>query len=104
MKKVFLGLLLAVISVSAKAQTTEKTDDMALRWLMLRGIVAIPKSTHKERMMQNFDILDFSLTDEEMAQIATLNQYDEGTVNFNDPEFIKYLIGDIRVEIYGDFG
>lgn len=71
-------------------------SQVALRWLMLRGIVAIPKSTHKERMMQNFDILDFSLTDEEMAQIATLNQHDEGTVNFNDPKFIKYLI-----ETYG---
>lgn len=45
-----------------------------------------------------------SLTDEQMGQIAMLNRHDGGTVNFNDPEFIRYLIGDIRVEIYGDFG
>ena len=68
----------------------------ALRWLTQRGIVAIPKSTHIERMRQNLDVLDFRLTDEEMARIATLNQHDTGTVDFNDPQFIKYLI-----ETYG---
>lgn len=71
-------------------------SQVALRWLTLRGIVAIPKSTHKERMVQNLDIFDFRLTDEEMAKIAMLNQHDEGTVNFNDPKFIKFLI-----ETYG---
>ena len=68
----------------------------ALRWLTQRGIVAIPKSSHKERMAQNFDIFDFSLTPEEMAQISSLNQHDTGTVNFADPQFVKYLI-----ETYG---
>ena len=68
----------------------------ALRWLTQRGIVAIPKSTHIERMRQNLDVLDFRLSDEEMARIATLNQHDTGTVDFNDPQFIKYLI-----ETYG---
>ena len=65
---------------------------VALRWLTQRGIVAIPKSSHKERMAQNFDIFDFSLTLDEMAQIATMNQHDAGTVNFSDPQFVKYLI------------
>ncbi|MBP5306467.1 MAG: aldo/keto reductase [Paludibacteraceae bacterium] len=65
---------------------------VALRWLTQRGIVAIPKSSHKERMEQNFDIFDFTLTASEMAQIATMNQHDAGTVNFGDPEFVKYLI------------
>ena len=65
---------------------------VALRWLTQRGIVAIPKSTHKERMKQNFDLFDFSLTDEDMAQIAKMNQHDTGTINFGDPQFVKYLI------------
>ena len=69
---------------------------VALRWLTQRGIVAIPKSTHKERMEQNFNIFDFTLTAEEMTQIATLNQHDTGTINFQDPQFVKYLI-----ETYG---
>ena len=69
---------------------------VALRWLTQRGIVAIPKSSHRERMSQNFNIFDFSLTHEEMTQIATLNQHDQGTVNFSDMQFVKYLI-----ETYG---
>lgn len=66
---------------------------VALRWLTQRGIVAIPKSTHVERMRQNLDIFDFTLTDEEMKRIATLNCHDAGTVNFGDPQFVKFLIG-----------
>ena len=47
-------------------------------------------------MRQNFDIFDFSLTADEMAQIATMNQYDTGNIDFADPQFVKYLI-----ETYG---
>lgn len=69
---------------------------VALRWLTRRGIVAIPKSSHRERMAQNFDIFDFTLSPEEMQLIAALNQHDTGTINFSDPQFVKYLI-----ETYG---
>ena len=69
---------------------------VALRWLTQRGIVAIPKSSHRERMEQNFDIFDFSLTPEEMDRMASMNQNDMGTINFADPQFVKYLI-----ETYG---
>jgi diketogulonate reductase-like aldo/keto reductase len=65
---------------------------VALRWLTQHSIVAIPKSTHKERMVQNIDIFDFTLTDDDMAQIATMNRHDTGTINFGDPQFVKYLI------------
>ena len=69
---------------------------VARRWLTQRGIVAIPKSSHKERMAQNIDIFDFTLSDEDMTQIAAMNQHDAGTRNFGDPQFMKYLI-----ETYG---
>jgi len=78
------------------AKYNKTAAQVALRWLTQRGIVAIPKSSHKERMAQNIDIFDFSLTDEEMAQIAAMNQHDAGTRNFGDPQFVKYLI-----ETYG---
>ena len=65
---------------------------VALRWLTQRGIVAIPKSVHVERMQQNFDIFDFSLTTDEMTQVATLNQQDAGFIDFNSLSFVKYLI------------
>ena len=69
---------------------------VALRWLTQRGIVAIPKSSHKERMAQNLNIFDFTLTQEEMKQIASLNQSDTGFINFSDMQFVKRLI-----ETYG---
>ena len=74
------------------AKYGKSAAQVALRWLTQRGIVAIPKSSHKERMAQNFDIFDFILSDDDMAQIAQLNQHDTGTINFGDPRFVKYLI------------
>ncbi len=78
------------------ARYGKSAAQVALRWLTQRGIVAIPKSSHKERMAQNFNIFDFTLSEEEMRQIASLNQHDTGTINFQDPQFVKYLI-----ETYG---
>ena len=69
---------------------------VALRWLTQRNIVAIPKSSHKERMAQNLDIFDFTLDQKEMKQIASLNQSDSGFINFSDMQFVKHLI-----ETYG---
>jgi len=74
------------------AKYNKSAAQVALRWLTQRGIVAIPKSSHKERMEQNLNVLDFTLTAEEMAAIAGLNEHDSGLVNFGDPQFVKYLI------------
>ena len=71
-------------------------SQVALRWLTQRGIVAIPKSSHKERMEQNIDIFDFTLSDADREQIAGMNQMDTGNINFADMNFVKYLI-----ETYG---
>ena len=90
------GIIKSELLGSIGAKYGKTASQVALRWLTQRGIVAIPKSTHKERMAQNLEIFDFSLTDEEMAQIATMNQHDTGTVNFHDMQFVKYLI-----ETYG---
>jgi len=73
------------------AKYNKSAAQVALRWLT-RGIVAIPKSSHKERMEQNLNVLDYTLTAEEMAAIAGLNEHDSGLVNFGDPQFVKYLI------------
>lgn len=74
------------------AKYGKSAAQVALRWLTQRGIVAIPKSSHKERMVQNLNVFDFTLNDEELAQIAQLNQQDTGNINFGDPQFVKYLI------------
>jgi diketogulonate reductase-like aldo/keto reductase len=90
------GIVKSEMLANIGAKYGKSAAQVALRWLTQRGIVAIPKSSHKERMAQNFEIFDFSLTAEEMAQIATMNQYDTGNINFSDPQFVKYLI-----ETYG---
>lgn len=61
-----------------------------LRWNVQRGVVVIPKSVHKERIEENFNIWDFALTDEEMAKISALDMGYEGTaVKHFDPEFVR---------------
>ena len=66
---------------------------VALRWNTQRGVSIIPKSVHVERMEQNFDIWDFSLTDEEMAKISAKDLGHSEIVNHDDPKFIKMLLG-----------
>ena len=90
------GIVQSELLAEIGSKYGKSAAQVALRWLTQRGIVAIPKSSHKERMAQNLDIFDFKLTTEDMAQIATMNQHDTGTVNFQDPQFVKYLI-----ETYG---
>ena len=90
------GIVKSDVLAGIGAKYGKSAAQVALRWLTQRGIVAIPKSSHKERMAQNFNIFDFTLTADEMAQIATMNQHDAGTINFSDPQFVKYLI-----ETYG---
>ncbi|HCT91492.1 MAG TPA: 2,5-diketo-D-gluconic acid reductase [Lachnospiraceae bacterium] len=66
---------------------------VALRWNTQRGVVVIPKSVHRERMQQNMDIWDFSLTDDEMKEIAALDMGHSEIVNHDDPGFVKMLHG-----------
>ena len=64
---------------------------VALRWNIQRGVVVIPKTVHRERMEQNFDIWDFSLNKDEMKKIDTLDVGHSNIVDHNNPEFIKML-------------
>lgn len=66
---------------------------VALRWNAQRGVVIIPKSTHRERMEQNFDIWDFSLSAGDMAEIARLDLGHSEIVSHYDPAFVKMLHG-----------
>ena len=86
------GIVKSELLAAIGAKYNKTAAQVALRWLTQRGIVAIPKSSHKERMAQNIDIFDFSLSDDDMAQIAKMNQHDAGTRDFGDPQFVKYLI------------
>lgn len=64
---------------------------VALRYLIQRNVVVIPKTVTKERMIQNFDVFDFALTDEDMDAILTLNQGESLFFSHYDPDLVKTL-------------
>lgn len=76
------------------AASHEKTvSQVVLRWNTQRGVVVIPKSTHKERIEENFNIWDFALSEEEMKQISSLNMGYGGTrTKHFDPDFVRQVL------------
>ncbi len=66
---------------------------VALRWLTQRGIIIIPKSVHIERMEQNLDIFDFTLSDEDIAKIATLDTGKSVFFDHHAPDVVKMFMG-----------
>ena len=67
-------------------------QQVALRYLVQRDIIAIPKSTHVERMKQNLDVFDFALTPEEMESIRPLDKPAGFRWSHRDPELVKFLL------------
>ena len=65
----------------------------ALRFLLQRGVVIIPKSTHKERMVENLNIFDFELTADEMARIEALDTKQSLFFDHHDAEVTKMFMG-----------
>ena len=65
---------------------------VVLRWNAQRGVSIIPKSVKVERMQQNIDIWDFTLTDEEMAAVAAKDLGHSEIVNHDDPAFVKFVL------------
>ena len=70
---------------------------VVLRWLIQRGVVAIPKSVRKDRMAENFAVFDFELSAEDVAAIATLDQGASSFFDHRDPAMVKWL-GTRRLE------
>ncbi|SEH83919.1 Aldo/keto reductase family protein [Ruminococcus flavefaciens] len=66
---------------------------IALKWNAQRGVSILPKSVHVERMEQNFDIWDFTLSDEDMQKIAALDLGHSEIVDHSDPAFVKIING-----------
>lgn len=64
---------------------------VVLRWNVQRGVVIIPKSVHKERIVENLSIWDFSLSDEEMKMIAALDLGHSEIIDHSSPENAKWL-------------
>ncbi|MCL6586299.1 MAG: aldo/keto reductase [Anoxybacillus sp.] len=79
------------VLVSIAKKHNKSVAQVILRWLTQRGIVAIPKSVHKERIVENFQIFDFELDQEDMNKIATLDTKQSLFFSHRDPEMVKWL-------------
>lgn len=64
---------------------------VVLRWLIQRGVVAIPKSVHEERIVENFDVFDFELSADEMETISELDEDESLFFSHRDPEMVKQI-------------
>ena len=63
----------------------------ALRFLLQKDIVVIPKSVHKDRMVQNLDIFDFSLSDSEMKELEGLDEKESLFFSHYDPKMVEWF-------------
>lgn len=84
--------------VSLAKKNNKSVAQVILRWLTQRGVVAIPKSVHKERIIDNFNIFDFDLSHDDMEIIASLDTKRSCFFSHNDPEIVK-RIGTVRLDI-----
>lgn len=87
------GIFTAPTIASIGSRYGKSNGQVILRWLLQRGIVVIPKSVHRARMEENFDVFDFHLTDEEMALMAGLDRKQSQFFDHRDPAAIEAIFG-----------
>ncbi|UPM55805.1 aldo/keto reductase [Gottfriedia acidiceleris] len=79
------------VLVSIAKKHNKSVAQIVLRWLTQRGVIAIPKSVRKERIIENFNIFDFDLSQEDMDQIAKLDMKESLFFSHRDPEMVKWI-------------
>ncbi|WP_336780084.1 aldo/keto reductase [Paenibacillus illinoisensis] len=72
-------------------QYNKSTAQVALRFLIQRGVVVIPKTVNKDRMVQNFNVFDFRLTAQDMKKIAALDTEQSAFFSHYDPQTVEFL-------------
>ena len=85
-----------LLSIAAKHK--KSVAQVILRWLVQRGIIALSKSTRKERMMENISVFDFELSAEDMAAITTLDTKTSSFFDHRDPEKVRWL-GERKLDV-----
>ncbi|KAF4326011.1 hypothetical protein G195_000276 [Phytophthora kernoviae 00238/432] len=79
------------VLVSIAEKVNKSVAQVVLRWLTQREIVVIPKSVRRERMVENFNIFDFELSQHDMESITALDTKQSLFFSHNDPEMVKWL-------------
>lgn len=79
------------VLLSLAAKHGKSVAQVILRWLTQRSVVAIPKSVHKERIAENFNVLNFELSAEDMSAIAALDSRQSAFFDHRDPAMVKLL-------------
>ena len=85
-----------LLSIAAKHK--KSVAQVILRWVVLRGIIALAKSTRKERMLENINVFDFELSAEDMAAITTLDTKTSSFFDHRDPTMVKWL-GERKLDV-----
>jgi 2,5-diketo-D-gluconate reductase A len=91
---IFQNELLLSIATKHKKSVAQ----VILRWLSQRGIIALAKTTRKERMIENIRVFDFELSTEDMAAITTLDTKTSSFFDHRDPEKVKWL-GERKLDV-----
>ena len=86
------GLFTDPVLTKIGAKYGKTAAQVILRWHLQRGIVVIPKSTHKERMTENLNVFDFALSDEDMKAIAVLDKEQSSFFSHTDPNMVEWFV------------
>lgn len=90
--KIFTNPVLSEIG----SKYNKSVGQVILRWLTQRGVIALAKSTHKARMAENFNSLDFTLTADELTQIAALDKKESQFFDHRDPAAVERIHSLVR--------
>lgn len=85
------------VLVETSKQHGKTPAQVALRFLIQHGVIVIPKSSHKERMIENFNIFDFSLTQDEMQKIEALDRATTLFMNHQDAEAMENIFARFKI-------
>lgn len=85
------GLFENEVLINIGKKYNKSSAQVMLRWLIERGVIIACKSTHIERMEENFNVLDFKLTDEDMEEISKLNTQNSLFFNHQDSKMVEWF-------------
>lgn len=86
------GIFANEILVEIGKKYNKTVVQVILRWHIQRGVVVIPKTTHFERMQENFNVFDFTLSDEDMKLISKLDTEKSAFFSHTDPQMVEWFV------------